>query len=763
MKKLLLVVAAAFILMVGSMLESCQEVNVKESDQTDQRVEELLSKMTLEEKVGQTVQLTSRWEMTGPPPAGNDMQQQLEEIKAGRVGSMLNVTGANATRAAQKMVLENSRLKIPMIFGYDVIHGYQTMFPVPLAIAASWEPELAALSSVVAAREATAAGINWTFAPMVDVSHDARWGRVMEGAGEDPYLASQMGAAYVHGFQGDNLANKETMAACAKHYAAYGFANGGRDYNSVDIGTNTLFNHVLPSFKACSDAGAATFMNSFNTINGVPATGSSFLLRDILKGKWGFEGFVVSDWASISEMIDHGYAADHRDAAEKAIKAGSDMDMEGNCYAPYLAELVKSGAVSEDILDDAVRRILKVKFELGLFDDPYKYCDSLREQNELLSQENLEAARKVARRSFVLLKNENQILPLSKNDPKIALIGALASDKDSPLGSWRARAIKNSAVSVLEGMQAAMGKENKLSIAKGPEYVTNDPNFHSELEFNNSDYSGMDEAVALAKKSNVVVMVLGENCFQTAEGRSQADIGLKGLQMDLFRAVHQVNKNIVVLLMNGRPVAIPELDEKAMAILEVWHPGSMAGHAVADVLFGDYHPSGKLTMSFPRSTGQCPIHYDHLSTGRSQNKYKTVFWSHYTDESNDPLYPFGFGLSYTDFEYANLQLDSKEMKADASVRLKVDIKNTGERDGEEVVQMYIRDVYASIAQPVKKLKAFRKVFLKAGELKTIEFEITSSELSFYNSDYEPTLEAGEFVVYVGGNSRDCLKADFVVK
>jgi len=755
LKKLLLSALLAPIVFYGAQAQN------QTKSEIDMKVEDLLSKMTLEEKIGQLNQYTARWEMTGPAPTGSSEQELLEEIKTGKVGSMLNVTGAEATMKAQKLAVENTRLGIPLIFGYDVIHGYKTMFPIPLATACSWDPSAAELSAHVAAVEAAASGIQWTFAPMVDISRDARWGRVMEGAGEDPYLGTKMAAAQVRGFQGDELSADNTIAACAKHFAAYGFTEAGRDYNTVDISEYTLQNVVLPPFKAAVDAGVATLMNSFNVIGGVPSTANPHLLRDILKGEWGFDGFVVSDWNSIGEIKNHGVAPDLKEAARLAIIAGSDMDMEGYAYVPFLKQLVEEGLVDEALIDDATRRVLRVKFELGLFDDPYKYS-KLDEKGLILNEENLKAAREVAKKSIVLLKNENNLLPLKKSGQKIAVIGDLADDKDSPIGSWRAQAITGSAVSLLEGIENAVADQNSVVFERGPVFISNEPQFTQHLQYNETDPSGIEEAVELAKEMDVVVLALGENCFQTGEGRSQTDILLKGYQQELLEAVCEVNKNVVVVLMNGRPLVINWMSEHVPAIVEAWHLGSEAGNAIADVLFGDYNPAGKLTVSFPRSVGQCPIYYNHFSTGRADDT-GTVFWSHYTDESNDPLFPFGYGLSYTTFDYSDLKLSAGEITADQKLKVSVVVKNTGAVDGEEVVQLYVQDLYGSIARPVKELKGFEKIFLKAGESKTVEFELGAADLAFFGADKTWKAEPGDFNLWVGTNSQSGLKGAFKLK
>jgi beta-glucosidase len=727
------------------------------------KITDLLAKMTLDEKMGQLNQYTSRWEMTGPAPQGTSNQQMLDMIKSGMVGSMLNVTGVDATRKAQKLAVENSRLKIPMIFGYDVIHGYETMFPIPLAEAASWEPELARKSARIAAIETSASGIQWTFAPMVDVARDARWGRFMEGSGEDPYLGSLFAAARVKGFQGDDLSASNTIAACVKHFAAYGFIEAGRDYNTVDISESTLRNVVLPPFKAAADAGALTFMNAFNEIGGIPSTVNSHLLRDILKGEWNFNGFVISDWNSIGELLIHGVAADKKEAAKLAINAGSDMDMEGNCYVPNLKKLVEEGTVDVKQIDDAVRRVLRVKYLLGLFDDPYKYCDENREKTLILNKENLEASREAAKRSIVLLKNEGQLLPLKKDGQKIALIGELAADKDVPLGSWRAKAIPGSAVSLLEGMKNAVAQPANITYAKGPVYVSGKSLFTVQLEFNTTDRTGITEAVQVAKSADVVVMALGENCFQTGEGRCQTDIKLKGLQQELLEAVYTANKNVVVVLMNGRPLDISWMAKNVPSIVEAWHLGSEAGNAIADVLFGDYNPAGKLPASFPLTVGQVPIYYNHKSSGRPFDGEGNVFWSHYTDAPNDALFPFGYGLSYTTFDYSDLKISSSTISRGEKLQVSVTVKNTGKVAGEDVVQLYIRDLIGSITRPVKELKGFEKISLKSGESKVVHFTLAENDLAFWGADNQFKAEPGDFKLWIGPNSVDGLETSFKLK
>ena len=596
--KLIMVLGALMILTNSSLMNA-------QNKEIEKKIEALLKKMTIEEKIGQMNQYNGFWDVTGPVPNNNMVQQKYDHLKSGKVGSMLNIVGVERVKKIQKLVMDSSRLKIPLIFGYDVIHGFRTITPIPLGEAASWDLAAIEKSARVAADEASAVGINWTFSPMVDISHDPRWGRVMEGAGEDPYLGSKIAIARVNGFQGKNLADNNTIVACAKHFAGYGFAESGKDYNTADIGTITLYNIILPPFKAAADANVRTFMNSFNVINGIPSTGNSLLQRDILKGKWNFTGFIVSDWGSGSEMIDHGFAKDLKQVAEISANAGSDMDMESYAYIGYLKELVESGKVSMKVIDDAVRRILRVKFELGLFDDPYKYCNEKREKEVVGSAENIAVALDIAKKSIVLLKNNKKILPLKKENQKIAVIGALAKDKDSPLGNWRGGGVNNSAVSVWEGLEAYKG--NTIEYSKGADLYTDTPNFSSSVNINVTDKSGFPEAIELAKKSDVVILVVGESGFQTGEGRSRADITLPGVQQELMEEIYKVNPNIVLVLMNGRPLAITWAGEHIPAILETWQLGSQCGNAIAQVIYGDYNPGGKLPMTFPRSVGQNPI------------------------------------------------------------------------------------------------------------------------------------------------------------
>jgi beta-glucosidase len=686
----------------------------------------------------------------------------FDQIRQGLVGSMLNVTGAEATRKMQQLAVENSRLKIPMIFGLDVVHGYRTQFPLPLGEAASWDLEAIETSARVAATEAAAAGLHWTFAPMVDVSRDARWGRIMEGAGEDPYLGALIAAARVRGFQGRDLRAIDTIAACAKHYAAYGFAEAGRDYNTVDISEATLRNVILPPFKAAAEAGVATFMNAFNEIGGIPATASAHLQREILKGEWGFQGFVVSDWGSIGEMLPHGVVETLEQAAHKAIAAGSDMDMESRAYIAHLVPLVKAGTVDVRLVDDAVRRVLRVKFALGLFDDPYRYSDAAREKQALANPAHAAAARDVARKSIVLLKNEGGVLPLARQAKTIAVIGPLAADKDSPLGNWRAQAEGNSAVSLLEGIRAAVPATTKVVHAEGVKLATSGRSFLSRIVIDTTDRSGIPAAVDAARSADIVVAALGEDAFQSGEGRSQVDIGLKGLQEELLQAVLDVNPRVVVVLMSGRPLVLGAAVERAPALLEAWHAGSQAGHAIADVLFGDYNPSGKLPVAFPRHVGQLPMTYAHKNTGRP-GPDTGVTWSAYTDAPNDPRFPFGFGLSYTTFTYSQPRVSAAEIAPDGSVQVTATVSNTGSRRGTEVVQLYVRDLVGSRTRPVKELKGFERVDLAPGESREVSFTLKASDLAFYTADGKWETEPGAFTVFVGGNSRDLKEAGFTLR
>ena len=745
-----------------SLLLSCNGNEQKDVELTiPQRVNELMAKMTLQEKIGQMNQYNGFWNVTGPSPKEGNAKEKYDHLAQGLVGSMLNVRGAREVRAVQEVAVNKSRLGIPLIIGFDLIHGYKTISPIPLAEAASWDLEAINNSAAMGAKEASAAGINWTFAPMVDITRDARWGRVMEGAGEDPYLGGVIAAARVKGFQGDDLSSPNSVAACAKHFAAYGFAESGKDYNTVDIGESTLHNIVLPPFKAAADAGVSTFMNAFNELNGIPATADKVLQRDILKDSWGFNGFIVSDWGSLKEMIVHGYARDNSHAGELALNGGSDMDMESYIYLSELESLIENGRVTIEQIDDAVRRILTVKYELGLFDDPFRYCDTIREQKLTGASDIRAGALDMAKKSIVLLKNDEAVLPLKKQGQTIALIGPLAADKNSPLGNWRIAGENNSAVSVLEGMLNYGA--NTIIHEQGVKLVNEIPAFHKEVDINISDKSGFKEATRAAKNADVVVMVLGEYGFQSGEGRSRSKLDLPGFQQELLEEVYAVNKNIILVLMNGRPLVLNWADENLPAIVEAWHLGTESGNAIAEVLYGDYNPSGKLPMSFPRSVGQMPLYYNHKNTGRPGAEGAdagSVFWSHYGDQKNAPLYPFGFGLSFTEFEYSKITLNKASLTNNAKIEASVTLTNTGKVKGKEVVQMYIRDHYASVTRPVRELKDFELVELEPGESKQIRFEITPETLQFYSAKKKWESEPGAFTLFIGTNSATTRSIDF---
>lgn len=761
--KKLITIGILTLITIGTM-NAQKKLYLDKTKPIEERIDLLMKQMTLEEKVGQMNQYNGFWEVTGPAPKGGNAELKYKHLREGLVGSMLSVRGVKEVKAVQKIAVEETRLGIPLIIGFDVIHGYKTLSPIPLAEAASWDMEAIKKSAQIAADEASSVGINWTFGPNMDISHDARWGRVMEGAGEDPYLGSKVAIARVTGFQGEttkDLLKINTIAACAKHFAAYGFSESGREYNIVDISNSRLYNTVLPPFEAAVDAGVRTVMNSFNLLNGIPATANSFLQRDILKGNWKFNGFVVSDWASVKEMIVHGFAKDGADATLKAVTAGSDMDMESHLYVEELAKLVKEGKVKEALVNDAVRRILRVKFELGLFDDPYKYCDEKREKATIGSKANIAGVLDMAKKSIVLLKNEKNLLPLKKSGQKIALIGALANDKNSPLGSWRIASDDNTAVSVLEGMQQY--KDNQLRFEKGADLTVGKTAFVDELVFNTTDKSGFEAAKKAAKEADVVVMVLGEHGFQSGEGRSRTNLDLPGMQQELLEEIYKVNPNIVLVLNNGRPLALPWAAEHIPAILEAWHLGTQTGNAVAQVLYGDYNPSGKLPMSFPRNVGQVPIYYNNYSTGRPTDSEKNVFWSHYTDVEKTPQFSFGFGLSYTTFDYKNLKINKTAFTKGEPVVVSVEVTNSGNYNGKEVVQLYIHDEVSSLVRPVKELKGFKLVDLKIGETKTVSLTLTNKELGFYDNDGNYLVEAGTFKIMVGGSSDKGLESSFELK
>ncbi len=730
----------------------------------EEKVDSLLALMTLDEKIGQLNQHNGSWDLTGPIPEDNDyVAQRAALLKNGGVGSLLNVAGAEATYEAQKLVMENSRLGIPLLFGLDVIHGYKTIFPIPLAESNSWDLEAIERATRVAAIEATAAGVNWTFGPMVDVGRDPRWGRIMEGAGEDPYLVSQVSLARMRGFQTDDLTSHNSMMATAKHLAGYGFSESGRDYNTVDFGRNTLLNIVLSPFEALTKAGVGSVMNSFNDLNGIPANGDHYLQRTILKENWDFQGFIISDWGSIRQMINHGYSKDLKQAAYHSITSGNDMDMESEAYQQHLKDLVEEGKVEAKLVDEAVRRILRMKFHLGLFEDPYRYSDMERESSLLYTDEHLAVARDVAKRSIVLMNNENSLLPLSKTTSKIAVIGHLAADKDTPIGNWRARAEWDSAVSLLEGIQNAVGTNVEVTYDEGYTMSENNGNFASGLVYPEDDGAGFASAIENARDADVVIMAVGEKALQSGEGRSLSNPTLIGRQLDLFLQLKEVNENIVVVLMAGRPIIEPELYENASTLLNTGHLGSEAGNAIADVIFGDYNPGGKLTMTIPRAVGQIPVYYNFRNPGRpttGPGDAGSIFWSHFNDVENSPQYVFGYGLSYSSFEYSNFTVSSNSMTMEETVTVSVDVTNTSDFAGEEVVQFYIRDHFASAMRPMKELKGFEKVMIDAGETKTITFEVNWETLAFYGADEKFKAEYGMFDLMVGPNSRDVEVLEF---
>ncbi len=714
-------------------------------DRTEQRVDSVLRLMTLSEKIGQMNQVSSKEDPTGQL---TECSNEEELIRSGQVGSMLNVVGVERTRHLQEIAVNDTRLHIPLIFALDVVHGYKTISPVPLAESCSWDMDLIEKSARVAAEEATASGIQWTFAPMVDIARDPRWGRVMEGSGEDPYLGSAIAKARVRGFQGTDLSAYNTMAACAKHFVGYGAAEGGRDYNTVDISKQRLRELYLPPFSAAADAGVATFMNSFNEVMGVPATGSTYLVRDILKGEWNFPGVVVSDWGSVAELIPHGVAEDKCDAAQLAVTAGCDMDMEGYCYVSSLEKLVREGVVSESLIDDAVRRILRLKFDLGLFDDPYRYCDAEREKAEILSAEHRKVVREMACKSIVLLENREGILPLDNRCKNIGIVGPLADNPDDMLGSWCARGDGKDAIGILQGIKQTVGKGVRIRYAKG-------------CEIEGDDRSGFSEAVQVAENSDVVIVCVGENRFMSGEAASRTRLTLPGVQRELLKAIKETGKPIVLLLSNGRPLVLDWEKENIGTIVECWQLGSEAGNAIADVLFGKYNPSGKLTMSFPYNEGQIPVYYNAKSTGRPYVP-NVRYVTRYLDCPNEPLYSFGYGLSYTRFEYGELKLDKDTMVPGEKLRIDVSVANVGNYDGEETVQLYIRDVCSKITRPEKELKGFKKVFLKKGERTDISFELSLSDLEYVLADGSRESDPGLFEVFVGGNPDEVKKAEFIL-
>jgi len=707
-----------------------------------QKIDNLIKEMTLEEKVGQLTLFTSDWDVTGPTMRST----YKDDIRSGKTGSIFNAYTAKYNYDLQKIAVEETRLHIPLLFGYDVIHGHRTIFPISLGESCSWNLSGIEKSARIAAIEASAEGIHWTFAPMVDIARDPRWGRISEGAGEDVYLGTLIAKARVKGFQGNDMSAPDSLLACAKHYCAYGAAQAGRDYSTVDISQRELFSTYLPPFKGALDAGVCTFMSAFNELDGVPCTGNKYLLDEILKKKWRFAGFVVSDYTSVNEMICHGIVADEKEAALLAFNAGLDMDMQGATYYKYLPELVKEGKVSIHQIDNSVRRILEMKYKKGLFANPYLYCDEKREKNYVMTEEFLSHARDIARKSIVLLKNDRTILPIKKDVKTIALIGPLADDKENLIGSWCAAGDWKKAVSVMEGIKSKISSSTEILYVKG-------------CSISDSDKKGFNEALEAAKKSDVIVAVMGESASMSGEAACRSNLDLPGVQKELLVELKKTGKPVVLVLMNGRPLTISWEAENLDGILETWFLGTEAGNAIADVLFGDYNPSGKLTVTFPRTVGQIPLYYNMKNTGRPMDE-KNKYTSKYLDVPNSPLYPFGYGLSYTTFEYSPLTLDKKEISLKDTLKVSVTVKNTGSVTGEETVQLYIRDLVGSVTRPVKELKGFRKITLAPGKSGTVTFEITAKDLAFYRKDMSYGVEAGDFKVFVGTNSSDVKEGSF---
>lgn len=697
----------------------------------EQQINALLARMTLEEKLGQLQQLDGHAD-------GRFREEHVDLARKGLLGSTLNVRGTSHTNQLQRAAVQESRLKIPLIFGFDVIHGYRTIFPVPLAEASSWDPKLAERSAAIAAAEARAAGVHWTFAPMVDIARDARWGRIVEGAGEDPYLGSVLATARVRGFQGRDYSAPDKVLACAKHWVAYGAAEAGRDYNTTDMSERTLREIYFPPFKAAVNAGVGTFMTAFNDLNGVPASANSFTLTTVLRGEWKFDGLVVSDYTAVQELMQHGIATNEKEAARLALNAGVDMEMVSRLFNQHGAELLRSGQVSKATIDEAVRRILRLKFRLGLFERPY--ADEHRERSVVLNAANVSAAREIAARTMVLLKNERETLPLSKDLNSIAVIGPLADNQIDPLGSWTGDGNAKDVVTLLAGIKAKVSPGTKVNYAKG-------------CEIEGDSATGFAEAVRVAQVSDVVVVAVGESAAMSGEASSRSSLDLPGGQLELVKALQATGKPVVVVLMNGRPLTINWIAEHSPAILETWFAGTQTGNAIADVLFGDSNPGGKLPVSFPRTVGQEPLYYNHLNTGRPPNA-NNKYTSKYLDVPWTPLFPFGYGLSYTQFRLSNLQLSAPRIRVDGNVTISVEVENVGARAGDEVVQVYIRDVAASVTRPVRELKGFQRVTLPPKGRRRLEFTLGPEQLGFYNREMRFVVEPGEFKVMVGNSSAD---------
>jgi len=750
-----------------SVLMSCNQNQTSGSDQQmNAFIDDLMGKMTLEEKLGQLNLPASGDIITG---AGSN-NNITEKIKEGKVGGLFNIKSVEKIRAVQQIAVEQSRLKIPLIFGMDVIHGYQTVFPIPLGMSCSWDMGLIEKSARIAAQEASADGICWTFSPMVDISRDPRWGRVSEGSGEDVYLGSQIAKAMVHGYQGDDLSKNNTILACVKHFALYGAAEAGRDYNTTDMSRIRMYNEYLPPYKAAIDAGAGSVMASFNEIDGIPATGNKWLLTDLLHNQWGFNGFVVTDYTGILEMVDHGMG-NLKEVSALALKAGVDMDMVADGFLGTLKESLDEGRINQQEIDQACRRILEAKYKLGLFEDPYRYCDVNRAKSEIFTPENRQAAREIAAQTFVLLKNDNQILPL-QNKKTIALVGPLADNRENMPGTWSVAGDFAKSVSLLDGLKNALGTEANILYAKGTN-VVGDPKLDARISIfgkptkwdNRSQKEMIAEAVAAARKADVVVAAVGESAEMSGECASRSDISLPENQKELLEALLATGKPVVMVLFTGRPLTISWEKANVPAILNVWFAGTEAGNAIADVLLGKVNPSGKLSATFPQNVGQIPLYYNHKNTGRplAEGKWFSKFRSNYLDVSNDPLFPFGYGLSYTTFDYKNLKLSDSSLTANGQLKVSVEVTNSGNYDGAEVVQLYIRDLVGSVTRPVKELKGFQKIFLKKGETRNVEFTLTEKGLRFYNSELKFVSEPGDFKVFVGTSSANTLEAGFVLK
>ena len=721
--------------------QSPDETRVNAKDRAT--VDHLLKVMTLDEKLGQLSLFRSGWDVTGPVLNSNDK----ELIKEGKVGAILNAYTVDYVRDLQRMAVVESRLKIPMLFGFDVIHGHRTIFPIPLGQSCTWDLKLIEDADRVAATEATAEGINWTFAPMVDIARDPRWGRVSEGAGEDTWLACKIAEARVRGFQGNDLKANNTMLACAKHFAAYGAPQAGRDYGTVDMSMLSLYEWYLPPYRACVNAGAGSVMTSFNEIAGIPSAANKWLITDLLRKEWGFKGFVVTDWTSINELVNHGIAEDNKDAARLSLNAGVDMDMVGKTFPDYGAELLKEKKVDISRIDEAVREILEAKASLGLFEDPYRYCNKTRQENEIMTPDHLALARKMVSANCVLLKNPGRILPVPENIETIAVIGPIGDSKKDMLGSWHAAGKWEQCVTLIEGIKNRTGDKTEVLYEMG-------------CNPNDDDTSRFGAALKIARKADYIILALGENNWMSGEAASRSNIDLPGVQNELAAAIVKTGKPVVVVLFNGRPLAISKLASLPVAILETWFGGSQAGNGITDVLFGDVNPSGKLTMTFPRNEGQIPIFYNSKNTGRPFNPADpgAKYVSRYLDCPNDPLFPFGYGLSYTAFTYANLVTSVTGGKIIVSVQ----VFNSGNRDGEEVVQLYIRDKVGAVTRPLKELKGFQKVMIPKGETKTITFNLIPDDLAYYHADLKRYREPGEFVVFVGTNSTETLSKSITV-